>query len=298
MRIGFIGIGLMGLPLCHRLLAAGHALTVWNRSPEKCRPLTDNGATVAASPAALAAASDLLLLCVSDTAAVEAVVFGTDGIAAGAHAGLLVADHSSIAPSATRALAARLREATGARWVDAPVSGGVIGAEQGTLVIMAGGAADDVARIHPVLACYSQRLTRMGDVGAGQVTKVCNQLVVAANSLLIAETVALAERAGVDASLLAPALAGGFADSLPFRILAPRMAERRFEPVQWKVQTLLKDLGNALALARESGGEVPLASQAEALMRRHAADGHAGADLSSVVLLHAAPAAPPGGEAR
>ncbi len=285
MRIGFIGIGLMGLPLCRRLLAAGHPLAVWNRSPEKCRPLAELGAAVATSPAALAAGVDLLLLCVSDTAAVEAVVFGTDGIAAGAHAGLLVIDHSSIAPAATRTLAARLA-ATGVRWLDAPVSGGVIGAENGTLVIMAGGSVADVEQARPVLMSYAQRLTRMGEVGAGQVTKVCNQLIVAANSLLIAETVALAEHAGVDARLLAPALAGGFADSLPFQILAPRMAERRFEPVQWKVQTLLKDLGNALTLASETGSSVPLASQAEALMRRHADSGQAAADLSSIIALH------------
>lgn len=287
MRIGFIGIGLMGLPLCQRLLAAGATLSVWNRSPDKCRPLANLGARIAASPAALAADVDLLLLCVADTAAVEAVVFGPDGIAAGARPGLRVVDHSSIAPSATRELAARLAMTTGARWIDAPVSGGVIGAENGTLVIMAGGSASDVDHVRPVLMHYAQRLTRMGDIGAGQVTKVCNQLIVAANSLLIAETVALAEQAGVDARLLAPALAGGFADSLPFQILAPRMAERRFEPVQWKVQTLLKDLGNALALAGETGSSIPLARQAEALMRRHADSGQAAADLSSVITLHA-----------
>lgn len=287
MRIGFIGIGLMGLPLCQRLLTAGQTLTVWNRSPDKCRPLQDLGARLAPSPAALAADVDLLLLCVSDTAAVEAVVFGPEGICQGARAGLRVIDHSSIAPRATRELAARLLQASGARWVDAPVSGGVIGASNGTLVIMAGGAEADIDYARPVLMHYAQRLTRMGDIGAGQVTKVCNQLIVAANSLLIAETIALAEQSGVDARLLAPALAGGFADSLPFQILAPRMAERRFEPVQWKVQTLLKDLDNALTLASETGSCIPLARQAEGLMRQHADSGQAMADLSSVITLHA-----------
>lgn len=286
MRIGFIGIGLMGLPLCRRLLAAGCDLTVWNRSRDKCAPLQAEGAQVAASPAALAAGCDLLLLCVADTAAVEAVTWSPDGLAAGAQRGLIVVDHSSIAPAATRALAARLHAETGATWVDAPVSGGVAGAEQGRLVIMAGGPADAIEQVRPTLMHYAQRLTRMGEVGAGQVSKVCNQLIVAANSLLIAETVALAEQAGVDAGLLAPALAGGFADSLPFQILVPRMAERRFTPVQWKVQTLLKDLGNALTLAAESDAAVPLASAATDLMRRHADAGHAGDDLSSVILLH------------
>ena len=154
------------------------------------------------------------------------------------------------------------------------------------LVIMAGGDAEHIAAVSPLLAHYSQRITRMGDVGAGQVTKICNQLIVAANSLLIAETVALAEHAGVDAGLLAPALAGGFADSLPFQILTPRMAERRFEPVQWKVQTLLKDLGNAVALGQASASSLPLATAARQLMQQHADAGYASADLSSVILLH------------
>lgn len=285
MRIGFAGIGLMGLPLCRRLLAAGHTLTIWNRSPAACAPLLAEGARQAESPAALAARSDILMLCVSDASAVRAVCGGPHGVLAGCHDGLVVVDHSSIDPATTRELAAALAQ-RGGHWVDAPVSGGVAGAEQGRLVIMAGGSAADIDRISPVLQAYALRITHMGDTGAGQVTKICNQLVVAANSLLIAETVALAEQAGVDARLLAPALAGGFADSLPFQILAPRMAERRFEPVQWRVQTLLKDLDNALALAQADGQPVPLAAHAAALMRQHAECGHARDDLSSVILLH------------
>lgn len=286
MRVGFIGIGLMGLPLCQRLLRAGVDLQVWNRDPRKTLPLIDAGAKSAASPRELAAAVDVLLICVSDSAAVSAVLQGPNGVMAGAHAGLTVIDHSSITPEVTRQLAAELQAQCGAHWIDAPVSGGVAGAEQGRLVIMAGGDAGRIAAVSPLLGHYSQRITRMGDVGAGQVTKICNQLIVAANSLLIAETVALAERAGVDAGLLAPALAGGFADSLPFQILAPRMAERRFEPVQWKVQTLLKDLGNAVALGQASASPLPLATAARQLMQQHADAGHASADLSSIILLH------------
>lgn len=294
MRVGFIGIGLMGLPLCRRLLAAGVDLAVWNRTAARCAPLQAAGARVAASPAALAASVDVVLLCVADAAAVSAVVEGPDGLLAAARDDLLVADHSSIAPDVTRALAARLAGA-GTRWIDAPVSGGVGGAERGDLVIMAGGDPDAIDRLRPLFAHYSQRVSRMGDVGAGQVTKVCNQLIVAANSLLIAETVALATRSGVDASLLAPALAGGFADSRPFQILAPRMAAHGFTPVQWKVDTLLKDLGNALVLAGQSGSPVPMARLAEDLMRLHAGHGHGADDLSSVILLHdPAPAAAPG----
>ena len=260
---------------------------VWNRDQSKTTPLIQAGAKAATSPRELAATVNVLLICVSDSAAVTAVVHGPDGVLSGAHEGLTVVDHSSITPDVTRQLAAELQTQCGTNWIDAPVSGGVAGAEQGRLVIMAGGDAVSIAAVSPLLNHYSQRITRMGDVGAGQVTKICNQLIVAANSLLIAETVALAELSGVDAGLLAPALAGGFADSLPFQILTPRMAERRFEPVQWKVQTLLKDLGNAVALGKASASPLPLATAARQLMQQHADAGHASADLSSIILLHA-----------
>lgn len=283
-RIGFIGLGLMGQPLCRRLLAAGYPLTVWNRSPDKTAALAAAGAVAADSIATLVQRSDIIMLCVADTAAVGEVVFGAGGIAAHGHAGQLLVDFSSIAPDATRRYAAELAAGCGMRWVDAPVSGGVKGAESGQLVIMAGGDAHDIDRLRPLLAHLSQRVTRMGDCGAGQVTKVCNQLIVASTAALIAETVQLAEAAGVDASLLAPALAGGFADSLPFQILAPRMATRQMEPVQWKAATLLKDLNNATALGAALQRPLPMASQAQQQLHAHCQAGHAQADLSSLIL--------------
>jgi 3-hydroxyisobutyrate dehydrogenase len=286
MRIGFIGIGLMGLPMCRRLLAAGFTLSVWNRSPEKCAALVAEGAQAARDIAALVQQSDVIMLCVADTAAVEAVVFASNGVAAAGRAGKILVDFSSIDPAATRDFAARLGQACAMDWVDAPVSGGVRGAESGTLVIMAGGEPEVIGKIRPLLAPLSQRLTRMGSVGAGQVTKVCNQMIVATNALLIAETVALAQKAGVDATLLAPALAGGFADSLPFQILTPRMASRQFEPVQWKVQTLLKDLNNAARLSQAVQSAAPLAGHAVALMQAHADQGFASQDLSTVITLY------------
>jgi 3-hydroxyisobutyrate dehydrogenase len=170
------------------------------------------------------------------------------------------------------------------RWVDAPVSGGTPGAGAGTLAIMAGGQEADIERIRPVLAHLGQRLTRMGEVGAGQVTKVCNQMIVACNALVIAEVVALAEQAGVDASLIAPALAGGFADSKPLQILAPQMAESCFEPVKWHVRTLLKDLDTAVRLSREQGSATPMSGLAARLMRLHASQGHAEHDPATLVL--------------
>lgn len=287
LRIGFVGIGLMGLPMCRRLLAAGHTLTVWNRSPEKCSPLQAEGARVAGTIAELLQHSDVIMLCVSDTAAVEQIVFSSEGIAEHGRAGQLLVDFSSIAPKATREFSERLKTRCGMRWVDAPVSGGVVGAEAGTLVIMAGGDAADIDALRPVLAALSQRVTRMGDTGAGQVTKVCNQLIVAANSLLIAEAVALAQASGVDASQLAPALAGGFADSKPFQILSPRMASGTFTPVQWKVATLAKDLDNAISLGEQTNVPLQLAALAAQRLHAHADHGHAVDDLSSIIGLYA-----------
>lgn len=283
-KIGFIGIGLMGLPMCQRLLNAGHSLTVWNRSPEKCTTLIKSGARLASSAKSLAQRSDVIMLCVSDTAAVENLLGGSHGLMGGLSAGKIVVDFSSIDPAATRKLAEAV-QVRGVQWIDAPVSGGVIGAETGTLVIMAGGDENSIDGVRPLLTPLSQRMTHMGPTGAGQVTKICNQLIVAANAVLIAEAVALAEKAGVDAGKLAPALAGGFADSKPFQLLAPRMSARQFEPVLWRVQTLLKDLDMAIALSRRINSAAPLAASAAALLRQHGEQGFLGQDLSSLITL-------------
>lgn len=281
--IAFAGIGLMGLRMCRRLLAAGFPLMVWNRSPDKCAPLVEAGARQASSPAELCAHADIVLLCLADTAVVREVVFGNGGIVEGARAGQLLVDHSSLEPAATRSMAAELEARSGMRWVDAPVSGGTAGAEAGSLAIMAGGCGEDVERVRPVLAHLGQRLTHMGGVGAGQVTKACNQMIVACNALVIAEVVALAERSGVDASLIAPALAGGFADSRPLQILAPQMARSEFEPVKWHVRTLLKDLDTAVQLSREEGSATPMTGLAAQLMRLHGSQGNLGKDPSTLV---------------
>ncbi|MFJ4349174.1 NAD(P)-dependent oxidoreductase [Pseudomonas sp. NPDC089401] len=281
--LGFAGIGLMGLPMCRRLLAAGYPLTVWNRSPEKCAELVAAGARLAASPAELCADSDMLLLCLADTAVVREVVFGEQGIAQGGRRGQLLVDLSSLEATATREMAAELAALCGMAWLDAPVSGGTAGAEAGTLAIMVGGEAGDLQRARPVLLTLGQRVTHMGAVGAGQVTKTCNQMIVACNALVIAEVVALAEQSGVDASLIAEALAGGFADSRPLQILAPQMAESRFEPVKWHVRTLLKDLDGAVKLSREQGAATPLSGLAAQLMRLHGSQGHLQKDPATLV---------------
>ena len=284
--LGFAGIGLMGLPMCRRLLAAGYPLTVWNRSPDKCAALVAAGARLASSPAELCQGSDMVMLCLADTAVVREVVFGEHGIAQGGRSGQLLIDFSSLEPTATREMAAELAVLCGMAWLDAPVSGGTPGAEAGTLAIMVGGEAADLERARPVLQVLGQRVTHMGAVGAGQVTKACNQMIVACNALVIAEVVALAEQSGVDATLIAEALAGGFADSKPLQILAPQMAESRFEPIKWHVRTLLKDLDGAVKFSREQGSATPLSGLAAQLMRLHGSQGYLQKDPATLVELY------------
>mgnify|MGYP004712122425 CR=1 FL=1 len=281
--LAFAGIGLMGLPMCRRLLAAGYPLTVWNRSPDKCDALVAAGARRAASPAELSRDADMVLLCLADTAVVREVVFGEAGIALGGRSGQLLIDLSSLEPGATREMAAELAALCGMAWLDAPVSGGTPGAEAGTLAIMVGGDVHDLHRAQPVLQVLGQRVTHMGAEGAGHVTKACNQMIVACNALVIAEVIALAERSGVDTRLLAEALAGGFADSKPLQILAPQMAASTYQPVKWHVRTLLKDLDNAVKLSREQGAATPISGLAAQLMRLHASQGFLDQDPSTLV---------------
>ena len=272
----------MGSRMTARLLQAGFEVWVWNRSPDKCQALVTQGAKLATHLTDIARECDIILLCLADTAAVESVVFGEHGLATHLKKEQLLVDFSSITPDATRDFATRL-QAQSVHWIDCPVSGGVMGAEKGTLILMAGGEQTQIERLKPIAQHLGQKLTHMGEVGTGQITKICNQMIVASNAVLIAETVALAAKAGVDATQLAPALAGGFADSLPLQILAPRMATDTFEPVQWKVQTLLKDLDNAVALAKENTSSTPISALAAQLLRLHAATGASLEDLSSVV---------------
>lgn len=275
--LGFAGVGLMGLPMCKRLLAAGFPLTVWNRNPAKCAPLVQAGARQVATPAELCQHADVVMLCLADTPVVREVVFGAAGIVEGAKSGQLLVDFSSLEPTATREMASELVSKTGMGWLDAPVSGGVVGAESGSLAIMVGGEAAALDRVKPVLLSLGQRVTHMGAVGAGQVTKACNQMIVACNALVIAEVVALAERSG------------GFADSKPLQILGPQMADSRFEPVKWHVRTLLKDLDTAVKFSREQGSATPISGLAAQLMRLHGSQGFLEQDPSTLVQLYREP---------
>jgi 3-hydroxyisobutyrate dehydrogenase len=284
-RLGFIGLGLMGKPMALRLLVAGYAVTVWNRSRDKTLPLVEKGAQAATSPAAVARASDIVLMCVTDQHAAEEVLFGPEGVAQGGVPGKLVVDFSSIAPASARAFAERLERERGMGLVDAPVSGGTVGAEQGALAIMAGGRPEHVERVRGVVAHLAQRFTRMGDSGAGQATKLCNQVIVGCLFPVIAEAVRLAEAAGVDAKLLPAALKGGFADSLPLQVFGARMAARQFTPPLGAVSIMLKDLENAGAVAKENSVPLPMARTAAELYRLLDAQGRGGEEPTVLVEL-------------
>ena len=279
--IAFLGIGLMGSRMSKRLLDAGFSVSVWNRTPAACEPLLQMGAS--ALEFVEIGKADVIMLCLADDHAVNDVA---QQLLPHLRAGQIIIDFSSLSVEITQQLAARAK-AQQVEWIDAPVSGGIMGAETGTLVMFAGGDEATVEMVKPVLAVLSQRVSYMGKSGTGQATKICNQLIVAATSTLISEAVALAERAGVDTTLLAPALAGGFADSKPLQILSPRMAVQSFTPVQWKVQTLAKDLNNAVKLAGAHQLAIPVAKIALAQLEKHQAQGHSDDDLSSIILLHA-----------
>ncbi|RRJ83552.1 NAD(P)-dependent oxidoreductase [Aestuariirhabdus litorea] len=285
-KLGFIGIGLMGAEMVPRFLDAGYEVFIWNRTVEKMAPLAQRGARPCASIAELVESADILLLCLGDTAAVESVVFGSGGISSQGRPSQLLLDLSSIDPGKTRQFAADLKASAGVAWVDCPVSGGVVGARQGSLAIMAGGEEAVIERARPILECVGQRLTRMGPVGSGQLTKVCNQMIVGCNAMVIAEMIALAQRGGVDAEKIPQALAGGFADSRPLQILGPQMATHCFEPVAWHVRTLLKDLDTALQVSREANSPVPMSAAAAQLMRVHASRGNGERDPSTLIQLY------------
>jgi 3-hydroxyisobutyrate dehydrogenase len=283
-RIGFVGLGDIGAPMALRVQAAGFPLTVWNRTPGRCAPLAAAGAAVAPDLPTLARAADIVSLCVTDADAVESVVFGAHGLASALSPGQLVVDHSTIQPTRTRAFAARLREQCGCAWVDAPVSGGSVGAAAGTLAVFAGGSAADVARATPLLRTFGGQVTHMGEVGCGHATKACNQLINVGTIAVVAESMSLAARFGIDARLLPTALAGGFADSSILRHYGPKLADASFSG---QTATTLKDLGIVLEMGRQTGAPLPVISLLESLLRRVVAQGHTQDGMSGLMRVYA-----------
>jgi 3-hydroxyisobutyrate dehydrogenase len=243
------------------------------------------GATARESPAAVAQASDIVLMCVLHTQAVEQCVFGPNGIAAAADAKLLI-DHSTIDPAKSRAFAARLRQETGMGWIDAPVSGGPVAARQGTLTVMAGGDAKDIAAAGAVMADLATNFTHAGSAGAGQLAKVINQAIVGTTYVLMAEALMLAEAAGIDAAKLPQCLAGGHADGSLLQQLYPRMQARAFEPPLAYARQLLKDMRGVEAEIRACGLALPVIEQAIAQHQAYVAQGNDMADPASIVRLY------------
>ncbi|MHC2626476.1 3-hydroxyisobutyrate dehydrogenase [Bradyrhizobium huanghuaihaiense] len=286
-RLGYVGLGLMGTPMTHRLLKAGYQVTVWNRSESKVAPLVEAGARRATTPRDVMTNADIVFMCVTDAAAVEEVIFGAEGLSAAAGAGKLVVDFSSIHPDAARDLASRLKDTNGAGWIDAPVSGGTKGAQEGTLAIMAGGDLADVERVRSYVLAMARRFTHMGPNGAGQTTKLCNQVIVGCAMAVLAEATRLAVNAGIDANRLPEALAGGFADSIPLQLFVPRMVQGIHSPPLGHIATMLKDLDTVAALAQTTSTPVPMATLAGQLFRLAKAARGADADALEIYKLSA-----------
>jgi 2-hydroxy-3-oxopropionate reductase len=279
-RIGFIGLGIMGRPMARRVLDAGYPLTVHSRSPGPVDELDDAGANRAGSAAEVAAASDVVITMLPDTPDVEAVLFGEEGVAAGSRNGSLVIDMSTISPVATRGFAERLSRDV--RFLDAPVSGGETGAVEGTLSIMVGGREDDFARARPLFEAMGRNVVLVGGVGAGQVTKACNQLVVAATIEAVAEALVLAAASGVDPSKVREALLGGFAGSKILEVHGKRMLDGAFDP-GFRLRLHRKDAGIVLETAHELGSPLPGFEPVADALERAVKEGGGELDHSALV---------------
>jgi 3-hydroxyisobutyrate dehydrogenase len=283
-RIGFIGLGLMGQAFTRRLVACGYRVIGYDVRRQQIAAAQAHGVEPAGSAAEVARASELVHVCVMTKDDLAQAVFGADGVAAGGAAGKLLVDHSTTDAGVTRALAERLRTEAGMGWVDAPVSGGPPAAAAGTLAIMAGGAEEDVARAQPVLADLGT-CTHMGPVGAGQTTKMVNQVLVLNNYCILAEALALAEAGGVDAARIPAALGAGYAGSTMLQKLYPRLVARDFAPAGYAFQAL-KDLDMVHDLAKALQVPTPMSAQAASLFRILNAKGHGQLDGLAVLKLY------------
>ena len=260
LSVGFIGLGIMGLPMASRLLRAGHVVTVFNRTPGKCEPLVAAGARVAQSPAEAAAGAQIVISIVTDSPDAREVLLGPRGAAGGAAAGALFIDMSTIAPEAAREIGRELA-ARQVAFLDAPVTGGDVGAREGTLSILVGGAAADLERARPVLSVLGKRITHCGPLGAGQTVKACNQILCALNMVGIVEALQLADASGIPAATVLEALIPGAGGSWALEKLGPRIAAGDFAP-GFMIRLIQKDLRIVEDMAGRAG--VPLAGTATA----------------------------------
>ncbi len=280
MKIAFIGMGTMGEPMAMNILKGGYEVIVHNRNRDKEKEVAEKGAVRATSPAAAAADADVVIICVSDTPDVRAILLGDDGVINGAKKGSIVVDMSTISPSATREMAVALAE-KGIRMIDAPVSGGSEGAQQGTLAIMVGGNSEDIERVRPVLETMGKTITHVGPIGAGQITKAINQVVIAATYLGVAEGMTLGMKAGLDMEKVVAAIAGGAAGSWVLSNRAGNMVNNDY-PLGFRVRLHAKDLKIALEAARDLGVALPVSAFAEQVESGLIGRGHGDEDVSAV----------------
>jgi 2-hydroxy-3-oxopropionate reductase len=283
LTIAFIGLGIMGKPMARHLLAAGHALVVCDVNPAPVAELAALGASVARSPREACARSDAAITMLPDSADVEAVALGADGVLAGLKPGAIYADMSTISPITWRLVAAEAT-ARGIRPLDAPVSGGQVGAEQAALTIMVGGDAATFAEFLPVFQLMGKRITRVGDAGAGQVVKACNQIVVATTIEGVSEALVLGSKAGVDPAVIREVLLGGFAQSRILELHGQRMLDRNFAP-GFKIKLHRKDLGIALAAGKEYGVPLPVTAQVNEMLGALIVAGRGEDDHSAIATL-------------
>ncbi|CAH2901752.1 MAG: 2-hydroxy-3-oxopropionate reductase (EC [uncultured Paraburkholderia sp.] len=279
-KAGFIGLGIMGKPMAANLLKNGVKLAAFTRSGVPAE-LAQAGAQACDSPAAVAAEADVIFIMVPDTPDVERVLFGENGLASALHAGQTVVDMSSISPMATRDFAAHVRE-TGADYLDAPVSGGEVGAKAGSLTIMVGGEQATFDSVKPLFDMMGKNVTLIGAVGAGQMCKVANQVIVAATIEAVGEALLLASKAGVDPARVREALMGGFASSRILEVHGERMTKRTFDP-GFRIELHQKDLNLALSTAQALGVSLPNTATCQALFNACVAHGGKAWDHSAMV---------------
>ncbi|MDP6690110.1 MAG: NAD(P)-dependent oxidoreductase [Alphaproteobacteria bacterium] len=282
--IGFIGLGLMGQAFTRCLCRLGYTVVGYDLQDGKITAAAEHGVQAAASAADLTARADLVLICVTSTDGVRAAVFGPGGVVEAANADKLLVDHSTSIVQDTKDMAAELLERTGMGWIDAPVSGGPPAARTGSLAIMAGGADTDIARVAPVMDDLAAQFTHMGPVGAGQVTKMINQVLVLNNYAILAEALAMAEAGGIDAGKIPEALGAGHAGSNMLASMYPRMLARDFEPAGFARQ-ILKDLDMVHDLAKSLAVPTPMSGQTASLYRILNSKGHGELDGIAVLKL-------------
>jgi len=285
LKLGYVGTGLMGGPMVKRLCGLGWKLRAYDIVAARCEEARAAGAVMASSAADAARASDLVLINLPTIDAVEQAVFGTDGVVEGVKAPQLVVDFSTIKVDSCRAFAKRLFDATGCRWVDAPVSGGPPAVANGTLTVMAGGEIEDLARIAGLMKDIGGRCTRMGPTGAGLAAKMINQLIVGVGQATLAEAEALAETAGIDAARIPECLSGGYADGPMLHAYWPRMVERDYAPRGY-VRQLLKDLEMVNDWAGSMKAPVPLMGLALQQFRTLAHRGDTELDTAAIRKLY------------